>query len=55
LIPFDCTCCRPTNELSAAGLKRIVVERHRESVVRAYRSGWPEGSAPTHLRRRAAG
>lgn len=56
LIPVDCTCCRPrTDELSVAALKRVVANRHRESVARAYRSGWPGWSAAADRRRRAAG
>ena len=40
LIPTDCTCRRQRDELSVAGLRRVVAERHREAVARAYASGW---------------
>jgi len=46
LIPTDCTCRRKADELSVARLKGLVADRHRESVARAYESGWPDGSAP---------
>jgi hypothetical protein len=40
-IPTDCTCRRRSDELAAIRLKRLVADRHREAVARAYRSGWP--------------
>ena len=52
LIPNDCTCRRQRDELSVAGLRRVVAERHRQAVARAYASGW---AASPDEERRAAG
>jgi hypothetical protein len=41
LIPTDCTCRRQLDQLSVLRLKHDVADRHRQSVARAHRSGWP--------------
>ena len=46
LIPTDCTCRGQTDQLSAVRLKDLVEKRHRESVARAYESGWAVRSVP---------
>ena len=46
LIPTDCTCRREADQLSAARLKGVVADRHRASVARATKSGWPVERAP---------
>jgi hypothetical protein len=55
LIPNDCTCRRQADELSAVRLKGVVASRHRASVARAYRSGWPAERAPDDQEDAAAG
>jgi hypothetical protein len=55
LIPVDCTCHWQTDELSVTRLKGVVESRHRESVARAYVSGWPVQNAPADQERPAAG
>jgi hypothetical protein len=54
LIPTDCTCRRQLDQLSVLRLKHDVADRHRQSVARAHRSGWPVRSALVEPEGRAA-
>ncbi|GAA1232401.1 hypothetical protein GCM10009608_79960 [Pseudonocardia alaniniphila] len=55
LIPNDCTCRRQADELSTVRLKGVVADRHRASVARACKSGWPAERAPVDREDTAAG
>jgi hypothetical protein len=45
LVPTDCTCRRQLDELSVLRLRRVVADRHRQSVARAHGLGSPVRSA----------
>jgi hypothetical protein len=55
LVPDDCACRRNADQLSIARARAAAEDKHRESVARAYRSGWPARHAGRASQRPAAG